>query len=479
MTWTPARVAGVVFLVLWGLITHGTYAGTGDEAHYQIIAHSLAFDRDLDLTTDYSDPTNLALGGHFEGGPHVMPGKDGRSRPVHDIGLPVLFTPYYFAAYKATELITSLVPAAWLARSRLNFTVVVRHLLSFAMIGLTAAIAVWLFHLFAAMSPDSGRAPLWALLMVLSPPLLSHSFLFFTEILSAFIALAVFLWLRGSSTNRVAALIAGAGTGYLMLVHARNVGLVAGLVLIAVLGWRRSRNQGLLIPFLIGAAALLAVRTGVTHHLWGTWLLTPHARFGIVDPEASVVVESLTRIFGWLFDQEHGLLPYAPIYLMAPAGWFALWRRNRELCIDISLMIGCYVAVMTIPFLNAHGWRGGWNPAARFLVPVAPFLAILVFASVAYRKRLPVIVMAIVAIQVCLDAIFWNQPKLLWNDGVGTSALLKWLDGNTGHISQYVPSILPSLNPWNILLVAAILMAWLLLTLWLSRNVTTAMMPDA
>ena len=205
-----------------------------------------------------------------------MAGQD----PFTTLGCLYFFTPYYFAAYKATELITSLVPAAWLARSRLNFTVVVRHLLSFAMIGLTAAIAVWLFHLFATMSPDNGRAPLWALLMVLSPPLLSHSFLFFTEILSAFIALAVFLWLRRPSTNRVAALIAGAGTGYLMLVHARNVGLVAGLVLIAVLGWRRSRNQGLLIPFLIGSAVLFALRTAVNYHLWGTWLLTPHARFG-------------------------------------------------------------------------------------------------------------------------------------------------------------------------------------------------------
>jgi hypothetical protein len=477
--WTPARVAGVVFFVLWGLITHGTYAGTGDEPHYQIIAHSLAFDRDLDLTTDYADSNNLALGGHFEGGPHVIPGKDGRLRPVHDIGLPVLFTPYYFVAYKATELITALVPAAWLARSRLNFTVVLRHLLSFAMMGLTAAIAVWLFRLFTAMSPDSGRAPLWALLMVLTPPLLSHSFLFFTEILSAFIALAVFLWLRGTSTDRVAGLLAGAGTGYLMLVHARNVGLVAGLVLIAALQWRRSRRHGVLIPFLIGAAVLFAVRTAVTHHLWGTWLLTPHARFGIVEPGETLVVEVLTRIFGWLFDQEHGLLPYAPIYLMAPAGWFALWRRNRELCIDISLMVGCYVAVIAIPFLNAHGWRGGWTPAARFLVPVAPFLAILVFASVAYLKRLPVIVMAIVVIQVCLDALFWNQPKLLWNDGVGTSVLLKLLDGNTGHLSQYVPSILPSLNPWNILLIAATSMAWLLLTLWLTRNLSIAMTRDA
>jgi len=256
----------------------------------------------------------------------------------------------------------------------------------------------------------------------------------------------------------------------LMLVHARNVGLVAGLLFIALLQHLRSPKHGVLIPFLAGAVVLFAVRTAVTYHLWGTWLLTPHARLGIVEPGESLIVEALTRAFGWLFDREHGLLPYAPIYLMAPAGWFALWKRNRELCIDISLVVGCYVAVMTMPFLNAHGWRGGWSPAARFLVPVAPFLAILVFASIADLKRLPVIVMPIVVIQVCLDALFWNQPKLLWSEGVGTSALLNALDGNTGHISRYVPSILPSLNSSNMLLVAVASTVWLLLTLWLMRD---------
>jgi len=60
-----------------------------------MITHSLAFDHDLDLTNDYADPTNLDLGGHFEGGAHLYAGKDGRLRPVHDIGMPVLFVPYY------------------------------------------------------------------------------------------------------------------------------------------------------------------------------------------------------------------------------------------------------------------------------------------------------------------------------------------------------------------------------------------------
>src|SRR5687768_14718633 len=108
------RLVLAVVLVLWGLITHGTYAGTGDEPHYQIMAHSLAFDGDLDLTTDYTDLTNRSLGGRFEPGAHIFPGKDGRLRPVHDIGMPVLFTPYYAFAYLVTGQVVAHVPARWL-----------------------------------------------------------------------------------------------------------------------------------------------------------------------------------------------------------------------------------------------------------------------------------------------------------------------------------------------------------------------------
>jgi hypothetical protein len=77
--------------VLWGLITHPTWAGTGDEPHYEIITHSIAFDRDLDLTTDYQNLTNRALGGLIDPRLHVRAGKDGRLRPVHDVGMPLLF----------------------------------------------------------------------------------------------------------------------------------------------------------------------------------------------------------------------------------------------------------------------------------------------------------------------------------------------------------------------------------------------------
>src|SRR5205085_7198970 len=132
------------------------------------------------------------------------------------------------------------------------------------------------------------------LIIVLSPPILSHSFLFFTEIVSAFIALSVFVWIRDGRAGRAGgtraaeaatlfqfrceALLAGAATGYLLLVHARNVGLIAGLVLLALLRARRWRDRGMIVAFLAGAAVLLAVRTGVTYHFWGTLITTPHER---------------------------------------------------------------------------------------------------------------------------------------------------------------------------------------------------------
>lgn len=54
--------AGVIVFV-WGLDAHGNDAGSGDEPHHQMIAHSLVFDRDVDLSNDCSDPTNLVGAG--------------------------------------------------------------------------------------------------------------------------------------------------------------------------------------------------------------------------------------------------------------------------------------------------------------------------------------------------------------------------------------------------------------------------------
>ena len=462
---SPRVLVALIVIVLWGLMTHGTYAGTGDEPHYEMVAHSLAFDWDLDLTNNYTDVSNRAFAGGLDPGGHIRPGKDGRLRPVHDIGLPVLFAPYYALAYKLTGQVVRYVPDSWLRRAKLNFTVVLRHFLSFGMIGLTAWVGVVLFEIFADLSGNPKSAFAWAALLTLSPPLLAHGFLFFTEMLSAAIAVRVFLWLRTKSSHARGALIAGAATGYLLLVHARNVGLIGGVLILAVYRLGRSvDDRARLGWFLAGTAVLFAIRTAVTVHFWGTWLTTPHVR---LDPSAPLIGESVTRVAGWLFDQEHGLLPYAPIYLLMPAGWLALWKRNRECCLEISVLIAAYIGVMTLPFFNAHGWRGGWSPAARFLVPVTPLLGILVFTAAAHARRYHPIVVGLIALQLCLDTIVWLRPKLLWNNGIGTSALLRALDG-TGWLAAHWPSLLPPIGFGTIATIGAIVVGWLFITLALA-----------
>ena len=46
---TSTRLAVLVAVVLAGLMSHGTFAGSGDEPHYLVISHSIAFDGDLDM----------------------------------------------------------------------------------------------------------------------------------------------------------------------------------------------------------------------------------------------------------------------------------------------------------------------------------------------------------------------------------------------------------------------------------------------
>jgi hypothetical protein len=116
-----------------------------------------------------------------------------------------------------------------------------------------------------------------------------------------------------------------------------------------------------------------------------------------------------------LLDQEHGLLPYAPIYLLVPAGLLALRRTAHGLA--PAIFVAAYLAPVLCPWLNVHGWSGGWSPAARLLVPVVPFLAIAAFAAIVHGHRAAAGALALV--QVGIDQLLWRQPRLAWNAGDG------------------------------------------------------------
>jgi hypothetical protein len=423
-------LVGIVVAVVWGLITHGTFAGSGDEPHYLVIAHSLAFDGDLDVGNNYREAA-LIGGGTLQPEAHArLQGR--RLLPVHDIGMPLLFAPVVRVAYTAAERLGDLLPTAVLRVTRLNKGLLLRHALSLLMALITGLLAREMFLLLRAVVPDASHAIAWSALFALSPPVLSHSFLFFTEIPSAFITLFVFRRVIVEPLRSTGAAAAtGILTGLLFLIHARNVGMVAGLTLAAVLAARqRLMPATFLKVFLTGVVAAVLARTMTTYALWGTLVTTPHADIAAVETVGAVFREMFVRATGLLLDREYGLLAYAPIYLLAGPGLVLLARRGGLLSRGVFLAVGCYLVPVLLPITNLHGWTGGWSPAARFLVPAVPLLWIGVYL-VAHRATRPAwgIVMLLVIFQVTIDAYVWQFPRTLWNDGDGVTALLlsAWL----------------------------------------------------
>jgi hypothetical protein len=141
------------------------------------------------------------------------------------------------------------------------------------------------------------------------------------------------------------------------------------------------------------------------------------------------------RIAGILVDQEFGLLPYAPIYLLAPVGAALLWSARPRLARGLLLVIAVYVGLIVFPVTNAHSWEGGWNPAARFLTPIVPLLAVAAFAAAARVPRAAL--GGLVALQIAISAYAWQNPKILWNDSTGRAAAC---DAIGDRACAYLPS---------------------------------------
>ena len=70
-----------------------------------------------------------------------------------------------------------------------------------------------------------------------------------------------------------------------------------------------------------------------------------------------------TGILGLLFDQQYGLIVYAPVFAIGVAGLAALAQSHRRLALEWSAVVLPY-AVVTAMY---HMWWGGFSSPARFI----------------------------------------------------------------------------------------------------------------
>lgn len=312
----------------------------GDEPQYLMVAESLLRDADLTLDIDFAEERYRAfhpekLDPHFR-----IRGREGEIYSLHAIGLSVLILPgYAIAGYAGASTFMAL---------------------------LGVVLALEIRRLVRSLAGDETIAEGVSWVAALSPPVIHYAGLIFTEIPAALL-LATGLRHAAFGSSRAslawAALCASAlpwfNVRYGILSIA--IAVATGARLKASPSWRGD----VLRPVLIAAASFAAL---LLFHftLWGFW--DPRRVYGRQREFALDVVP--TGLPGLFFDQEFGLLPYAPVYGLAIAGGAALWRRNRALALG-----GCVAVAGVIAVASAWPmWRGGFNPPARFLVPLVPLL---------------------------------------------------------------------------------------------------------
>jgi hypothetical protein len=143
---------------------------------------------------------------------------------------------------------------------------------------------------------------------------------------------------------------------------------------------------------------------------------------------------------GLFFDQEFGLLPASPFYVVALAAFGTLFRRKSHLAL---LMLGV-LAAAAIPGAAHPLWSAGTSPPARFLFPALPLLAVT--AAYLWRKDgergvarwLPILLVASLLLGGFMA--FGPDPPLHLNQRDGSGRV--WVVLSTSwDLTHYLPSI--------------------------------------
>ncbi len=374
-------------------LTHSALFPAGDEPHYLIIAQSLWRDGDLRIENnhergDYREYFGQDLDPHY-----LTRGKDGEIYSIHPVGLPVILAPVYALGGYLGVLVL--------------------------LIGMSAAAAALAWRWVAVTLGAPAATYAWATIAI-SAPFLLNTFTVYPEIAAA---LAVMIALTSRHP-----LVIGIACGVLPWLSTKYAPM--SLILLLVTGpVPVAPGSAAVSAFLKRAApygVLLALWFAFFYWVWGSpW---PQAPYG-----ALVQTSPRNLIFGapgLLFDQEYGLLPYAPAYILAVTGLWALWRAGgdqRLAAVRVVLVFGALLA--TVGAFRI--WWGGAAAPARplasgLLVLAMPMAAAFAAAPPGSARRAAQHLLLWVGVGILGTLTFAQEGLLIANGRDGTSSLLGW-----------------------------------------------------
>lgn len=435
-----SAVAACVFLAV-GFKMSSDVGLSGDEPHYLLIAHSILHDGDLRVQNNYLDEDYQAF---YRGkiGPHLA---RGTPYSIHGIGLPILLVPGY---------------ALWGLRG---------VLVTLALMG--ALVVYGLCRVSERLGMSAEATVLAVTAFALTSPALFLSVSAYPELPAAAVVMLVASHLASPATGSTRTAFSFAAlVGTLPFFHMKFS--VLALVLWLGLGWRhrghhrvRDLRVATFAGVCLGAAAL------ATYFYVTTGSVDPTASYG---RQRIFLGEIPVGLLGLFFDQEFGLLIYAPVYLAGLAGWIALVRREP------FFGVGAFLVLASVGLVGAAHplWSGGNSVPARFLFPALPLLALGVGALWSWERKVGISawIPSLLVVSSCVSVftvILPGQPLYL-NARDGTGQLWEALS-SSWDLTSYLPSIV-RLDPRS-LVWALIALGIVVICLGLQYRRRTARLP--
>src|ERR1700694_2073263 len=297
-----ATMLSVALLVLPYVRTVSPLAS--DEPHYLLIVQSIILDHDLDLANDYAGDRYFVFYPVPLDAIHGVQVGDAIAS-VRDMGTPLLATiPFAIAGRTGVLVLLCL---------------------------LAALLAAQLYLLLRELAFDRRVALLAVAATVFVHPFLTYTTQIYPDLIAALVFVTVVRLIRHGTVTPLRNLaVASAFVGTLPWLTTRAWFVVVGLGLViayAALWPRRDlvrRGLAAGLPF----AALVLALCYLNWRLFG--LFMPGAGYYLIrDQQELLVFAPWNGLPGVFFDRAFGLIPRAPIYLLAFIGVAALLRRRR------------------------------------------------------------------------------------------------------------------------------------------------------
>jgi hypothetical protein len=330
-------------------------------------------------------------------------------------------------------------------------------------LGALAAVMAWRWTLSSLNAPGAATFA-WAAI-ALSAPFMFNTFTVYPEIAAALAVMIAFVMtgrshLAHSGMGRWIA--AGLAIASLPWLSTKYAPMSAALLLVVILRIGKKepatflRNSKVWVVAGIYAISL-AAWFAFFYVIWGTPL--PMAPYGSL-----VQTSPLNLRFGapgLLFDQEYGLVAYAPVYILAATGLYQMWRSGgdlRRLAFEIT-----FVFAALLLMVGAFGiWWGGTSAPARPIASGLPLLMLPIAA--AFRsapagspRRAAQHLLLWIGAGIAITLAIGQDGLLINNARDGTSALLDYWSPRW-ELWSLAPSFIG--QRWTI--------AWLYMIWWLA-----------